>query len=354
MFFGYIHLKYLVFIIVFTLIASLTSKTIAQVNGNDTVQVIKTTPLKDGARTLAVLASGTVLKVEKLHGQFALVTITPNGQQITGWVIAKDLIVVSPQQDPTQHKQPPKAVPMTTPAMPRSITSFAPEAILPQIRKASKAGKMPESAVKKMPNGWSICPVDPKGLVDAYGTLSLKSGMTLKAYQFHQNHNGNGVVWAIPVNADFPDPNRIGGNAASLSSPPRPTEAYDNFMDAIQGNYSALSFLEASLLNRDLQELGAMWHGIDWNAHTVIVENSWESRRISLPPIDEWKWRETKPITWAPSVSVEEGIVTVIFYTYCPMYEKTIYRHVDKYQPGGYRFTTQKIKIATAGFGPIF
>jgi len=51
------------------------------------------------------------------------------------------------------------------------------------------------------------------------------------------------------------------GGVGALSAPPRPHGALDDFMDAIEGDGSAWSYLSASLFAREAAELGALWHG---------------------------------------------------------------------------------------------
>src|SRR5690606_6300114 len=55
-------------------------------------------------------------------------------------------------------------------------------------------------------DGWSKSSTDPMRLLEVFPTLQLKPGYTLRAYTFASGGNGNGVVWAMPVNAEFPEP----------------------------------------------------------------------------------------------------------------------------------------------------
>lgn len=39
--------------------------------------------------------------------------------------------------------------------------------------------------------------------------------------------------------------------------------------DAIDGDGSLRSYIQASILRRELEELGAWWHGLEWSTHTL-------------------------------------------------------------------------------------
>ena len=47
---------------------------------------------------------------------------------------------------------------------------------------------------------------DPAKIVAPFELLKVKKGYALRAYQFREEANGNGVVWAMPENAGFPEP----------------------------------------------------------------------------------------------------------------------------------------------------
>jgi hypothetical protein len=67
-----------------------------------------------------------------------------------------------------------------------------------------------------------------------------------------------------------------------------------------------------------------------------------------LPALGEngWKWLAPLPGQWRPSVSVTRDSVTVVFYTYSPLGQEGIYKHVDRYSPGSYVAGPQMVKIA--------
>ena len=226
-------------------------------------------------------------------------------------------------------------------------------------RLAAKASQAPDEC----PAGWSISTVDPQKIVAVFKSLHIKDGFVLRAYQFCEGGNGNGFVWALPVDADFPDPNECPRLDGVFLEPPRPPAALDEYMDAIDGDGSHWSYICASLLARQLAEFGAMWHGCDWSTHTVLDENPCTEAEQSeegdpdegpMTPADEWKWTEPVPSEWAPQVQQEAKAVTVTFFTYSGLGEEAIYRHIDTYKPGAYRFESDRQQIATGRGGFVF
>ena len=53
--------------------------------------------------------------------------------------------------------------------------------------------------VDEFTGSWSRSSVDPEKLLGVFKVLRLKEGFGLLAYEFRQG--GNGVIWAVPVDA---------------------------------------------------------------------------------------------------------------------------------------------------------
>ena len=236
-----------------------------------------------------------------------------------------------------------------------------------QIRlKAVKAVQVNEDP----PPGWSKCTQDPAKLLSAFRALRLKRGMVLRAYQVNKDGDANGVVWALPEHADFPDPDQCPRVTAKNffyrlgSTAPKPPGALTDTMEAIEGDGSLWSYLAASLLSRQLGQFGAMWHGNDWSTHLILDENPLKSgmaritdlKVLETPsgPISEWKWVGPAPEDWTPQVRIEKNKVSVVFYTYSALHRQMIYRHTDTYQPGSYVATAERKEIAIGPTGIFF
>ena len=126
--------------------------------------------------------------------------------------------------------------------------------------------------------------MDPNQVTNCLKNLSLKPGFALRGYQFCSDGNGNGVVYAIPDGSPFPEPEEciyiqpvevVPGVELDM---PKPPSHLDNFMDAFEGDGTLQSYVEASMLQRELEEFGAMWHGCSWSTHDII-----DSTFLTLP-----------------------------------------------------------------------
>jgi hypothetical protein len=76
-------------------------------------------------------------------------------------------------------------------------------------------------------------------------------------------------------------------------SPPKPDCAFDDFMEAIEGDKSPLSYLQAAICLHELNEFGAMWHGISWGQDRILPlddDEYFESSSIKeyLETIEPW------------------------------------------------------------------
>jgi hypothetical protein len=56
------------------------------------------------------------------------------------------------------------------------------------------------------PNGWSKSKIDPAKILTVTPAIKLRTGYMLRAYVFKEEGNSNGFVWAMPADAEFPEP----------------------------------------------------------------------------------------------------------------------------------------------------
>ena len=211
--------------------------------------------------------------------------------------------------------------------------------------------------------GWTKSAEDPMNLLAAFDCLRLREGMVLRAYQFREGGNGNGIVWAMSEDLPFPEPQDCQRLEDRFLGPPRPTGALDDIMEAIEGDGSPWSYLSASLFAREAGDFGAMWHGISWGTHTILGADPWSEQvgreELGLPERprgtpEEWRWLEPKPTEWGPEVRVDESRVVVTFYTYSGLGTEAIYRHCDTYGEGEYRFGSERQVVAEGPGGFVF
>jgi len=303
-----------------------------------------------GRRVLAWVPKGATLTVREVRGDWVLVDSARDGATTRGWV-QTDFLLSAPGGEAPPVPGPVETVKMPDPA------AFDASKINTVRQKIQESTQVPQN----VPNGFSKSSVDPAIILKSLAPLTVKQGYVLRAYQFAEDGNGNGFVFAMPASSAFPDPVEAPGDGTHLPRPRKPAGAVDDPMSVIEGDGSAWSYLAASVLKRELKEFGAMWHGCDWAMHSVLGADPWRSPAggddpLAGPSGDEtkWKWFKARPADWRPTVTVKGDKVVVTFYTFSPIGKETIYQHIDEYAPGRCVSTTTRTAIAEGPFGAAF
>jgi len=245
-----------------------------------------------------------------------------------------------------------------------NTTVFAVAEIHRMIRRARRAGELRQDEFE--PQGWSVCSIDPRQLLAIFDSLRLKEGFALRAYQFKEGGNGNAFVYAMPADRPLPEPRECPTDDSRFLAPPIPMGSLDDFMEAIEGDGTLWSYLSASLMSREMSEIGAMWHGAGWSTHRLLGRNPLSrvsERRTKrnggiddLPDLERgpWEWVGEEPKVWRPAVTMGDDSVEVKFHTYSGHCRESIYRHVDSYRIGVYCFSSERTVIAGGPGGYIF
>jgi len=200
------------------------------------------------------------------------------------------------------------------------------------------------------PQGWSISRVDFTPFLAVFPHLQLKPGFILRGYLFRERNDGTGVVWAMPEKAPFPEPKKLLPRGVT-DRLPHPPKALDNVMEAIAGDGTPESYMDASLFAREIAAFGAFGHGQRWSTHFILTRSPWETHDpASVQPDgspEEWQWTEPAPTSWVPTVEMADDSVTVSFYTLSKLGNQQITRFIDRYAKGQYTFTTEKQRVAS-------
>jgi hypothetical protein len=216
------------------------------------------------------------------------------------------------------------------------------------------------------PEGWSISKADPMRLLAAAESLRIKPGYILRAYQFREDGNGNGFVYAVPKTTIFPDPHECHARSPShFLRPPVPSDALPTMAEALEGDNSAWSYLEASILVRGLGEFGARWHGVTWGTHQILGENpltmhrkkkvrTTSSMEDDIGEPSQWRWLKAQPKIWEPQVVQSGSTIRVVFYTYSGCGQQGVYRHEDEYHVGSYHYKEKQSVLAQGPGGYVF
>ena len=191
------------------------------------------------------------------------------------------------------------------------------------------------------PDGWTISHVDPMHLQ----TLRMKPRFALRAYLFRSGGDGNGIVWAMPIDDPLPSPDDCPRIEAFLS-PQKPPTSLDDVMQAIEGDGSPFSFLSASLFARGLGEFGAGWHGVSWGASTIVDRPPEVGKHtiVQFTEAGEFPSKLTlygaPPRSWRPEITQTADGVEVSFCVLDIVGAQTISILTETYSSAGYAFAT--------------
>ena len=198
-----------------------------------------------------------------------------------------------------------------------------------------------ERKMRVFSDGWRKSFDDPERVIRAFSRLRVKEEFKLEAYQFVEGDNGNGIVWAIPADQSLPEPEECKRLKEYFLSPPKPEMALDDFMEAIDGDGSPLSYLQAALAYHELQEFGAMWHGVSW----------WESEILTSDNTYEWEFTEghSMPDLMEPHFYYNSaGKPVVVFHTLNPIGSPSLSRYEHTFEPSRYGMKCERIELGYA------
>ncbi|HEY3324982.1 MAG TPA: hypothetical protein VGP72_31300 [Planctomycetota bacterium] len=196
--------------------------------------------------------------------------------------------------------------------------------------------------IERSNDGWNTASFDPNRLLATCKHIRLKPGMKLIAYQFRACSNGNGLVLALPAERQIPSPVSLGDGLLPRRLP--------KWMDRciahhIEGDGSPESYFEASILIRELSELGAVWHGCSWSEHAVVLSDE-------DVPAFKWEWRHARPADWRPAFQRNASGTSISFWTYTGYERERVIRFEDQFTDQ-YDFATEAGAVAEGPGGYI-
>lgn len=166
-----------------------------------------------------------------------------------------------------------------------------------------------------------VVDVDP-ALFGVLRHLRRREGHALRARVFASSGGSHADLWA-----EGPDGVRLPVGAALV------------------GDGAPESWLEASLLLRELGDFAAQWHGISWRAHELV----------DRPGPGEWTWGSEERLDLRPRVwRRDDGSVEVTLCTSCGLGGERLTAFVDRYEPPSMEPTTHEVPLARGGGGYVF
>lgn len=188
---------------------------------------------------------------------------------------------------------------------------------------------------------WFLSTVNPAVALLKLPGLTLKEEFRMVNYLYRSGESGAGVVWAVPEEmSSTAQLEQVLKNCDTLSRVPKPDGALLHFMEAIAGDHSPPSFIIASILRRELQELGTLGERCSWSLHRLIdgLPNEWQ-----------WEWLDEAPKDLSPKVRLlKENEAAVEFFTCRTTAPVKIYRHLDRYPADQYKAKSLDKAIAVA------
>lgn len=191
------------------------------------------------------------------------------------------------------------------------------------------------------PEGWFRSDFDAARLAAVYPALQLKPEYTVLTWIFRSGGNGNGLVLAFRRDDPALEASMSPVHAL-VSEDAIPAADRRNPMHAITGDGSPLSYLSASLLQREFWEVGALWHGVRWDVEEIIctkrsrlygatrralLRNHWQRRFGRM----DWTGPQPDPDDLAPTVAITPKGSWVTMHTHGELGRERVTRWTDRY-----------------------
>lgn len=204
-------------------------------------------------------------------------------------------------------------------------------------------------------SGWNFSLENPEDIIYGFSQLSVKDGFKLRAYQHSMSVAGAGLVYAIPADSSLPEiPYREG-------EPPIPDDALYDFMEAIEGDKSPLSYLQAAICYHELHEFGAFWHSVSWGEDRILPDE--DDNQCDYSPITDiadlkemnFKLKtEELPKSLYPHFHYENSNPVITFYTINDAGQVKLIRYKHVFSTDGYTQTVTNEILGYGGPGKIF
>lgn len=227
---------------------------------------------------------------------------------------------------------------------PQTIPTDEAHAIFTAIRTAAFDKKLYEGIDPE--EGWHRHRVAPETVIAAAPGVTLDPNWTLVAYLFYERQNAWGACFAVrnedaDAEPEIDENNRLVPPACSAPS----------ITVALRPSGDATSFFARSLVLRELNALGALWHGVSWGAHELIAgaADLPTARDMDAP----WKWEGPAPASVNPVVEMTGGAARVTFCTRMGFRGSRIIEHTDIHSLRDGSIHSEERVIATARGGWI-
>lgn len=190
---------------------------------------------------------------------------------------------------------------------------------------------------------WTLDQITPMNIISGYSNIRLKRGYKLIGYAYNDGTTGAGVVWALPNEVKATSPSECNLINTSQGLVPQPREGIEDFMEVIEGDMSPLSYLQAAILYKEIDDFASFWKEDSWKKKSILpidsthklisyskeLENSIDKKEIIQPHF--YFNRDDNPIIEFNTISDNKKI---LFHKYKFIFNKN-----------GYSFKLQKTLI---------
>lgn len=194
-------------------------------------------------------------------------------------------------------------------------------------------------------DGWQRARVDPVTVVEAAPGVEVDARWRIVAYQWYEDGNGWGAVFAVPT--DDADAAPVLHDDGRFELPPH---AASSISVALRPSGDLASFFARTLLVRELHEIGALWHEVRWGSHDLMTGSP------ELPDDQgPWSWELPAPLSFDPVVEMmAAAMVRVVFYTRTDLGGARIVEHVDSQaiRDGSIKSDERVVARGTGGWIP--
>ncbi len=194
-----------------------------------------------------------------------------------------------------------------------------------------------------------------KALLGKFDLLRLKDGFRLEGYYFYDGMGGNFRPVAMSDDMDLPDWTDDSRNPVfGLEAIP---SGLDTEIDScIVHDHTPKSYFQKSIFLRELDDIGAFWHGCsDWHIKGIVLEKSEVLHAVKSEHVSFTEFKRT-PDFQLPKVSfLADDTVEVSFYFLSGGLGSTsgLFRLTDIHQQGGMVKFGSRECIIDMGPGPI-
>ncbi len=198
---------------------------------------------------------------------------------------------------------------------------------------------------------WAIDEVNPNKIVGGFSTLKLKNEYRLIAYLYLSHMGGNGFVYAIPKDDNSLTLTECDIDYDTFLNPPRPNNALSSFMEAIDGDRTPFSYLQAAVLCHTIYEFGASGHGSSWSINTILPIENPNEYQIKY----EWDMVNDEPEVVNPHFYYDENQnPVVVFFIIDDVGTIKLNEIKHTFSKDNYTMKISSRTIATAGSGIIY